>query len=131
MTYLSADQILNADDLKTEDVEVIEWGGTVKVRALSGTERDAYEISNMRERNGKMETNLQNIRAKLCARTIVGEDGQRTFTDQQMNALGNKSAAALQRVFEVAQRLSGLADDSVDEAGKDSEPDQSDGSTSD
>ncbi len=131
MTYLSADEILNADDLSTEDVEVPEWGGTVKVRALSGTERDAYEISNMRERNGKMETNLQNIRAKLCARTIIGEDGERTFTDQQMNALGQKSAAALQRVFEVAQRLSGLADDSVAEAGKDSEPDQSDGSTSD
>ena len=37
------------------------------------------------------------------------------FTDGQVVALGRKNAAALQRVFRVAQRLSGLAEDEVDE----------------
>ena len=40
MSLLSAAEILAADDLPTEDVEVSEWNGTVRVRALTGAERD-------------------------------------------------------------------------------------------
>ena len=45
MTYLSRDAILQREDIKTEDVEVPEWGGTVRVRGMSGVERDAFEAS--------------------------------------------------------------------------------------
>ena len=45
MTYLSRDTILQREDIKTEDVEVPEWGGTVRVRGMSGVERDAFEAS--------------------------------------------------------------------------------------
>ncbi|MFE3382837.1 hypothetical protein [Streptomyces anulatus] len=41
--YLSAEQILDADDLAIEDVPVPEWGGTVRVKGMSGTERDRFE----------------------------------------------------------------------------------------
>ena len=40
---LTRDLILKADDIQTREVEVPEWGGTVLIRALTGTERDAYE----------------------------------------------------------------------------------------
>jgi len=42
---LNKEQILRADDLKTEEVDVPEWGGSVRVRVLTGTERDAFESS--------------------------------------------------------------------------------------
>jgi len=59
--------------------------------------------------------NLQNIRAKLSARTIVDTDGKRLFTDADIIKLGLKSAAALDRVFSAAQRLSRLTAQDVKE----------------
>lgn len=130
MTYLSSDQILAVNDLEQRDVEVPEWGGTVLVRALSGLERDAYEQSLTMIRGKEHIPNLTNARAKLCGRAIINEDGTRAFTDQQLNALGEKSAAALTRIFEVVAELSGMTDDAVEDAEKNSEADPSDGSTS-
>jgi hypothetical protein len=128
---LNRDQILKAEDLDTEWVPVPEWAGEVLVKALTGRERDAYENSCMAERpvldaTGKpvkgqtqMVRNLGNVRAKLVARSIVDDDGNRLFGDTDVSALGEKSAAALDRVFEVAARLSRLNDEDIEElAGK-------------
>lgn len=135
MALLTRQQILAADDLKTELVPVPEWGGTVLVRALSGSERDAFEqdIVTFR-REGKRtvtDTDLHNVRAKLAVHSIVDESGARLFSIEDIEALGSKSAAALQRVFDVAQRLSGLSDDDVEELAKNSGAGPSAGSTSD
>ena len=71
-----------------------------------------------------------NIRAKLVARCIIEDDGTPMFTQQDVHALGLKSSAALDRVFEVASRLSGISKDDLEELGKDSPNGQNDGSTS-
>lgn len=107
---LGRTEILDAPDLNTETVEVKEWGGAVIVRSMTGSERDAYEgdIFSLRGQGKGLEYNLTNIRAKLCARTIVDESGDRIFTDSDILKLGMKSAAALDKVFAVAQRLSRL-----------------------
>ena len=49
MTLLTKSAILAANDLKTQDVDVPEWGGAVRVRAFSGRERDAFEQAVKRE----------------------------------------------------------------------------------
>jgi hypothetical protein len=116
MAILTKEQILGADDRRTADVEVPEWGGTVRVRALSGAERDSYEVALAGIRpDGTSRPNLVNVRARLVALSVVDEDGKRLFTDADAKALGDKSAAAMQRVFETAQRLSALTDDDVEE----------------
>ena len=119
MTILTRDQILGAEDLKRELVEVPEWGGSVFVRAMMGTERDSYEESVLQiSQNGKGVTAkpiLAAMRAKLCARCIVDESGARLFTDEDVDALGTKSAAALDRVFAVAQRLNAIGDKDLEE----------------
>jgi hypothetical protein len=96
---LSRDQILAANDLEVREVDVPEWGGTVKVRPLNGAERDRFEASLRKERrraDGKEGTelvaNTDNMRAKLVARAVVDDDGKRVFTDADINALGEKSA---------------------------------------
>ena len=48
MSLLSKTAILTANDLQTEDVEVPEWGGAVRVRSFTGRERDAFESSMVR-----------------------------------------------------------------------------------
>ena len=59
MARLSRDQILEADDLKTEEIEVPEWNGSVVVRELRGRERDAFEEGSLdKQRNLKM-TNMR------------------------------------------------------------------------
>jgi hypothetical protein len=73
---------------------------------------------------------LDNLRAKLVARAIVDETGKRIFADADIPALAGKSAAALNRVYEVAQRLSGITQEDVDELTKNSETAQSENSGS-
>lgn len=129
--YATRDAILNLDDIQSEEVAVPEWGGmTVVVRALDGTQRDALEASMTRTKGKKTEVNLQNMRAKLVVRSCYDENGNRLFEDGDEAAVGRKSAAALQRLFEVAARLSGITSADVDELTKNSEEDQSEGSGS-
>lgn len=116
MSVLSRDAILNASDRPTRNVEVPEWGGTVIVRGLTGAERDAYEAGMVQASpGGKVRTNMRNIRARLVAMACVDAEGARLFTDSDVEALGGKSAAAMERVFDVARKLSGLTDGDVEE----------------
>jgi hypothetical protein len=131
MTLLSRDQILTAHDLDTEDVDCPEWGGTVRIRSLTGEERDRFEASCLIERDGKQSTNLENMRARLVALSVVGEDGKPVFTGADVKRLGMKNAAVLDRVFEAARELSGLTKTDVEELTEGLGDAQSDGSTSD
>lgn len=112
---LTRDDILKAQDLPTERVSCPEWGGEVIVRGLTGAERDAFEQGIVETRGKNTRMNLKNIRARLVALTVVDEQGNRLFSDDDVEPLGRKSATALNRVFEVAQRLSGLTPADVEE----------------
>lgn len=112
---LTADDVLNSDDLSQERIDVPEWGGHFWVRGMTGVQRDDFESSMVETRGKKREVVMKNIRASLVARTACTEDGTRIFTDSQVKALGEKSAAALDRVYDVAARLSGLREEDVEE----------------
>lgn len=115
MATLTRAAILAAEPkLATETVEVPEWGGSVIVREMSGRDRDAYEVSLLAEPGRSTAPNLANVRAKLIAFSCVDEEGERLFTDADVELLGEKSAAALQRVFDVAMRLSRIGPDAVE-----------------
>jgi hypothetical protein len=110
------ERILARDDRQYESVHIPEWDEMVRVRGLTGTERDRWEASMMRQDGSRHpQVNLDNLRAKLVALTMVDEQGRRVFRDSDVPALGDMSASALQRIFEVAQRLSRLTDQDVEE----------------
>lgn len=115
MAILSKEQILAADDNKTQVVEVPEWGGEVIIGTMSGYARDRFESSVM-GRNGGM--NMQNIRAKLVAATVIDEDGNLVFNEKDIASLGRKSCAALDRVFAAAQKLNAIADEDIEDLAK-------------
>ena len=104
---LSRDAILAMDDIKTVPVTVPEWNGeVVLIRGLTGAQRDEFEATN--RRNGDM--NLSNVRARFLVRCIVNEDGTRIFADQDAAALGKKSSAAIDRLWDVATELNGSSE---------------------
>lgn len=118
VNMLNKKAILAAPDIKTEEVFVPEWDGSVMVRGMTGSQRDEFEASIVEMRGTVQTMHLEGIRAKLCSLTIVDEDGRRMFDSDEVDELGAKSAQALQRIFEVAQRLSGLTPDDVEHLAK-------------
>lgn len=106
---LTKEAILTADDLPREKVNVPQWGGDVWVRAL--TAQEATEFGLAITEDGKDNSNCQ---AELAVKTIVNEEGVRLFNDGDAIALGNKSRIAVNTVFEIAQRLSGLDAETVE-----------------
>ncbi|MFJ2707855.1 hypothetical protein ACIO3R_32345 [Streptomyces sp. NPDC087428] len=133
MALLSKDQINAADDRLWEDVPVPEWGGDVRVLGMSGTDRNAYQSSMVViGTNGKPQrVNLNDQLAKLVGKCLVGEDFQRLYSDKEVAALGRKNGAVLDRLADVAKRLSGLNDKAVEDAAGNSEAHPSGASTSD
>ena len=82
---------------------------------MSGFARDRFEAG-ITGKNGGM--NMQNIRAKLAAATIVDEEGKLLFDENDIIKLGNKSCAALDRVFAAAQRLNLITNSDVEDLAK-------------
>jgi hypothetical protein len=117
---LTRADILEADDRLYEEVDVPEWGGTVRVRSMEGVERDRFEATIAQisiDEHGKtrVDSRRDNVRALICSMTMVDDEGVNLFTPPDVLVLGHKSAAALERVFTVAQRLSGLTEADVEE----------------
>ena len=130
---LNRTEILEASDIKVQEVAVPEWGenAAVYVKGMNGAERDKFEGSLVIMRGKDKQMNMANIRAKLASMTICDEKGKRLFNENDVQALSQKSAAALQRVFAVAQKLSGISDEDVEELAEEIKNDPFDGSPSD
>lgn len=131
MTYLTKDAILSAIDIGYDEVDVPEWGGTVRIRGLSGDERDRYEQSIVTFKGSQPQPKFAGARARLVAWSIVDEKGDRLFNDREVDALGRKSAQALERVYNAARRLSGLTEEDIEELVGNSDSVPSGSSTSD
>jgi hypothetical protein len=123
---LSASQITSAPR-RYEVVDVPEWGGRVRVRALSGVEREEFEREIMGAPKIGDSPFLPGYRARFARLILCDENGNPLFTDpaavQQLNLT---SAAALQRVLDVGYRISGLRDKDVDQIAKNSAGSRSD-----
>ena len=119
---LSAEEILAADDLAEEVVDVPEWVGSVLVRELTGTVRDWYQKSLIEfgmlkpGEEIEMKVRLENASVRLCALSIWDKAaGKPMFGLEKVVQLGEKSGKALDRVYQVAQRLSALSDEDMKE----------------
>lgn len=118
---LTREEILDTNDLQIEQVDVPDWGGAVLVRGLTAAERDEFESSIMDQRGQDVRVNTENLRAKLVAFALVDADGNRIFTKPgDVKRLGQKSGRALDRIFAVAQRLSGFSEQDVEDLVKNS-----------
>jgi hypothetical protein len=127
---LSKEGILAAKDLKTEDVFIEEWGGDVRIMTMRAVDRDRFEQSIIDQRGKEQVKNMENFRAKLIANTAIDEEGKLLFTMDDVKAIGRKSAKAIDKLVDVAQRLNGMRKEDVEELTKNSEAGQSEDSIS-
>jgi hypothetical protein len=103
------------------------------VRGLTGTERGIWEksMSEVSQGHGKgkgvdVKYDLSAMRVALCTLCMVDAIGERLFKDHEVALLGQKSAKALQSIYEIAARLSGISEEAVEDAAKGSGETQED-----
>lgn len=109
---LNRDAILGMDDLPRQEVQVPEWKGSVFVRALSGAERVAFERVVFSDA-----TTNDAMLAQIVALCTVDADGEKMFSEEDVEALNRKNVKALQRVANAALKFNALSDEGL-EAGK-------------
>ena len=116
-SLLDKEQILGADDLPVERLDVPEWGGAVFLRTLTGAERDAFEASYVeRDPDGKdPAARLHNFRARYLVRVLADAEGHLLFGPDDADALGGKSGKALEKLFAAARKLNGMSTEDVKE----------------
>lgn len=124
MAYLDRAAILAAQDLGFADVDVPEWGGTVRVYALSVTQREELSLlmvdmsesikaSAMRGKDdGDFEVKLDlaklaRSKAQVVVWSAADGDGNRLFAQKDLEAVGLKAPAVVERLYDKAMELSG------------------------
>jgi len=114
---LTLADILVADDVETETVAVPEWGGSVRLAALTGKERFAL-IGLMDQLVKDHGNDLAGPKSNylVVAMSMVDADGAR-LPDPVSSAeqLESKDFAVIERLYAVCRRLSALGEDKLEE----------------
>lgn len=111
---LNREDILKANDLEFVDVEVQEWGGTVRISMMTGAGRDEYEQSLYKfGPDGSAKPDFSNMRSKLLSVCLVDENNKRLFTAKDVDELGKKNSAVLDRLHAVADQLNAVSPEAI------------------
>ncbi len=110
----------------TLDVDIPELGGSVRIRTLSGTERERWEHETVVERKDNRST----MRARMVVLAVVGENGQPLWNELDVARLGDSNSKVLDRLYSAALEHNSLAAGSRDNALKNSGSGQTSGSGS-
>ena len=130
MSTLTRDGILAAKDRESEIVDVPEWGGSVRVSTLSGTDRAKYEGYLSKYQNREDGELPLEFKERLLIYALVDDSGNRLFGDDQIEEIGSKSHDVLMELFKVASKLSKLGLEELEAEAGNSESGQSDDSGS-
>lgn len=114
-TFLSKDQIINAQDIFDEEVFVPEWNGYVTITTMPAGERDEWESTMVtKKEDGTVEGNLANWRANLLSRTMINKKRRLLFPNpQDILALAKKSGKVIDRLYDIAAKLNGIGEKDV------------------
>jgi len=101
--YLTtADSILQAEDFAYDEVDCPEWGGTVRIRSLSGAQRVTLKKA--------VDAGRDDIDETLCVMAIVDQDGNRILHREQIAELSKKNTAVITRIAMKVLEISGMRD---------------------
>jgi hypothetical protein len=119
MALVTKAQISAAVDRKWEDVPVPEWGGEVRLMALTAADRGYIEagsvVANGQSPQLKVES-LKVYREKLVGFSMVDENFERIYSNKEFGELGKKDGAVIERLAAKVQELSGMGRFAVKEA---------------
>lgn len=111
------DRIIASDDISKEIVTVPQWKLDVEVRTMSAVKRSQMlAVSTLDDGN----INLDKLYPMLIIATVYDpETGLPVFSNEDMEALQEKSASAIEFIAQKAMKMSGMIPNTVDVEGKD------------
>lgn len=113
MPILSREAILNAKDIKQEEVFIPEWEGSILVQSLSGKRRAEIMDVSMNAK-GKLDT------SKLYPALLIAGCVEPTFNKADAEMINEKNSGALEKAAKVIMKLSGISQDDLEETEKNS-----------
>lgn len=120
---MTADFILQANDLTIENISVPIWG-KVFYRALTLAEQREWEESIVKkDEGGKLEAsaNADEVMAKLLVRSLCDEGGVLLFKSEQWEDLCKKNGQIVKKVYDAVCKLNGVGVAGREQARKNSE----------
>ena len=103
--YLSLNQIIEAKDIVERDVEVPEWGGKVRIRALTkDTHQRIREASTKRGKRGQRDLDISKLELLLVVASLI----EPKLEAVQYHQLKEKSSGAIERILDAINELNGL-----------------------
>ena len=111
------DRILASDDIGKQIITVPHWDDVeLEIRTMTAAER-ASMLNSAVGPDGEMD--LEELYPRILIGTIFDpETGEAVFTHEDVSALKNKSASAVEFVAQKSMALSGLTGEAVDAEGK-------------
>ena len=113
--FLSRDNILNASDIEFEDVEVPEWGGTVRVRELTTAEVENFSLRTSDARGQLDISRMSGLRAEVVSWALIDEEGKPLMNKRDAEELQKKSHRVIDRLFNKVLVMSGLQNQVTEE----------------
>jgi hypothetical protein len=112
MTLLSRDAILKAQDVSTVEVSIPEWGGSIRVRSMTVSERNEFgrRVSSAEEKTS--------IGAWLVTLLSVDDKGGRLFKPEDVEALEQRNAKAVDAVVNAILEVNKVGEKEVEAAEK-------------
>ena len=112
------DRILQAKDIQSNLVTVEQWGVDLDIRTMTAVERSRL-VSSCTKADGTVDMEKM-YPMLLVASCYDPENGEKVFSSADMEALQEKSAAAIEFVAQKVMEVSGMNPKAVDQEGKDS-----------
>lgn len=133
---LTRDAIAAARDFTVEQVEVPEWGGTLYLRSITVGALDEIQIRYLQLAGGAVEPSngasprlleqrpelLRDMKPRLLSYSLCDEHGTLLFDDPAgLAILRSKAPQVIDRLYTIAERLSGLTASTLEEEKKPSD----------
>lgn len=104
---MKADDILGLKDRRTRTITVKEWGRDITIQELGL--RSGLEAFSANESGGQVVAEAEDV-AKIVARSVVDDEGNRIFSDDHIPKLLEKNMKALVFIYQQVLELSASGD---------------------
>lgn len=111
------DRILQAKDIQSNKFTVEQWGVELDIRTMTAIERSRL-VATCTKPDGTVDMEKM-YPMLLIAAVYDPETGEKVFSAEDIQALQEKSAAAVEFVAQKVMEVSGMSPKSVDVEGKD------------
>lgn len=94
---------IKSQKLKTTEVPIEQWGGSLLIKKMSVAERDELAVYYTNQESGAQNATLQTI-----IRSAVNEDGTLMFDESHLEFLSNQDAEAITTLYTAILEFNGI-----------------------